>query len=557
MAQEQTLADLIETSTCDKKSLRLITGKKSQWGELAKDAVCFANARGGHILIGIEDHDTLPPSDQTIDPSLIDQLNKRIREQTVNVELIPQIKTASNGGEYIDLQVVRSPNIASTSDGRYYLRIGDECKPIVGDDVLRLASDRATLSWETQTNLDIPKTKTDPHKLHAFIQQIKASDRVKPSVKEKTAAELLDHYYLAQDGKLTNLGILCLGQRGDRAKLSTAPIVQFIKYDDQDRKINKLVWDDYTLSPMELVETIWQDIPDFREYYELSDGLFRQRLPRYDEIVVRELLVNAIVHRPYTQRGDIFINLFPDHLQVINPGGLPLGVTPKNILHTTVRRNDNLARIFHDLRLMEREGSGFDKIYEVLLCQGKPLPTLKEGIDRVEVSIYSKILNPEIIDLLNIADRTFQLTQREKITLGLFAQQEALTTRELSQKLSIDDEQGTIAPWLGRLLELELIQQTGKTSGTQYFLNPNLIRDLALKRQTTLKRIEPHRLDALILEDLRRYPSSGIKEIHQRTAPELTQGKIKHRIDKLITQDHIQAIGEKRWRRYSLRSAIP
>ncbi|MGA0199930.1 MAG: ATP-binding protein, partial [Prochlorotrichaceae cyanobacterium] len=373
-----------------------------------------------------------------------------------------------------------------------------------------------------------------------------------PTDTQNTAAELLDHYYLAQDGKLTNLGILCLGQRGDRAKLSTAPIVQFIKYDDQDRKINKLVWDDYTLSPMELIETIWQDIPDFREYYELSDGLFRQRLPRYDEIVVRELLVNAIVHRPYTQRGDIFINLFPDHLQVINPGGLPLGVTPKNILHTTVRRNDNLARIFHDLRLMEREGSGFDKIYEVLLSQGKRLPKLKEGIDRVEVSVYSQILNQEIIDLLDIADRTFQLTQREKITLGLLAQQESLTTRELSQKLSIDDEQGAIAPWLGRLLEFELIQQTGKTRGTQYFLNPKIIRDLALKQQTTLKRIEPHRLDALILEDLRLYPSSSFKEIHQRIAPELNQGKIKRRIDKLIDQDQIQSIGENRWRRYSL-----
>ena len=111
------------------------------------------------------------------------------------------------------------------------------------------------------------------------------------------------------------------------------------------------------------------DIPDFREQYELPDGLFRQYLPLYDEVVVRELLVNALVHRPYTQRGDIFLNLHPDRLEVINPGRLPLGVTPQNILHTTVRRNEQLARLFHDLKLMEREGSGFDKIYEVLLSK--------------------------------------------------------------------------------------------------------------------------------------------------------------------------------------------
>lgn len=57
---------------------------------------------------------------------------------------------------------------------------------------------------------------------------------------------------------------------------------------------------------------------------------------------VRELLVNALIHRPYTQRGDIYLNLDPDKLEVVNPGRLPLGVTPRNILHASRRRNDGL-----------------------------------------------------------------------------------------------------------------------------------------------------------------------------------------------------------------------
>ncbi len=120
---------------------------------------------------------------------------------------------------------------------------------------------------------------------------------------------------------------------------------------------------------MELIESVWNGIPDFRERYELPDGLYRQHVPAFDEVVVRELLVNAIVHRPYTQRGDIFLNLHPDRLEVVNPGLLPMGVTPQNILHASVRRNDQLARLFHDLKLMEREGSGFDKIFEILLLR--------------------------------------------------------------------------------------------------------------------------------------------------------------------------------------------
>ncbi len=133
-------------------------------------------------------------------------------------------------------------------------------------------------------------------------------------------------------------------------------------------------------------------------------------MPAFDEIVVRELLVNALVHRPYTQRGDIFLNLHPDRLEVVNPGPLPLGVTPQNVLHTTVRRNEHLAHLFHDLKLMEREGSGFDKIFEVLLSQGRPAPELIELHDRVQVTVRRRILKPEVIDFIAKADQTYQLT---------------------------------------------------------------------------------------------------------------------------------------------------
>ena len=72
------------------------------------------------------------------------------------------------------------------------------------------------------------------------------------------------------------------------------------------------MWDDFSLSPVELVDAIWQTIPDFRESYEVAEGLFRRSVPAYDEKVIRELLVNALVHRPYTQRGDLFLNLHAD-----------------------------------------------------------------------------------------------------------------------------------------------------------------------------------------------------------------------------------------------------
>lgn len=533
----------------DRKSLRLVTGKRADFPELAADCVAFATAFGGIMHIGIEDEADVPPADQRLDAQLPDKIRRRIGELTVNVDVHATIRTAANGGEYIELTVPRSAPLPSTVDGRYLIRTTDGRKPVTGDDVLRLAGERASFSWETSTNLQIPQDRIDRAKLAAFVHAIRQSDRVKASIKEKTDAEILEHYALARNKLLTNLGILSIGTQADRNQLGTAPVVQVIKYDEREQKVNKFVWDDYELSPIELVDAVWRGVPDFRESYEIPDGLFRSSLPAYDEVVIRELLVNALVHRPYTQRGDIFLNLSPDQLQVVNPGLLPIGVSPQNILHTTVRRNDNLARIFHDLKLMEREGSGFDKLYEVLLSQGRPVPDLREGPDRVEVIVRRRVISSRAIDIMAKVANAYQLRQRETICLGLLAQHEALTARELMSELELSDAE-TLHSWMGRLNVLGLVSTSGRTKSMRYFVAPELMRDLELPTSTTLQRIEPHRLKELILEDLRHYPGSPIGQINQRIGAEINAKRLKRALDELIEKGLVSFEGDKKARRY-------
>ena len=533
----------------DQKSLRSVIGRSADWNELVKDCIAFSNATGGRLLLGVEDGQDEPPAGQQIPADLPDTIRRKIAERSVNVTVLPDVITAANGGEYINLAISRAIAVASTTDGRYYLRVADQSKPVTGDDVLRLAAERAALPWETQTTLQIPRSAADPDKLGKLVNALRASDRVKASVKEKSDDELLDHYQLAQGSHLTHLGILCLGQQHQRARLTTAPVIQFLKYDEHGQKVNKLVWDDHTLNPMELIDAVWLEAPDFRERYELPDGLYRQNVPAFDEVVVRELLVNALVHRPYTQRGDIFLNLHPDRLEVVNPGPLPLGVTPQNVLHTTVRRNEHLARLFHDLKLMEREGSGFDKIFEVLLSQGRPAPELIETHDRVQVTVRRRILKPQVIDFIAKADQTYQLTQRERIALGLLAQHDAMTARELAAVLELPSVEA-LQPWIKRLLEWDLIQSAGRTQATRYFVDPGLLRHLDFAGETTLKRIEPHRLAALILEDLKRYPKSAIGDIRRRIGSEIHPRQVKRALDGLVDKGDVRFEGDKRWRRY-------
>lgn len=549
MADRPAVIDTEEGQRLDRKSLRVVQGGSTDFEELAKDCVCFANGSGGQLLIGIEDDASLPPPGQCIESRLLDRIRKRVGELTVNVTVIPEIQTAVNGGQLIVLTIQRAIGVASTCDGRFYMRIGDDCKPILGDEVLRLANDRPSFPWETLTTLQIPRTAVDPDKLAALCSQLRASDRVKASVKEQSDQELLDHYTLASGDLLTNLGVLLLGLRFDRAKLGTAPVIQAICYDDQGVKVNKFCWDDHALSPIELPDAIWEEIPDFRESYEFPEGMFRTQVPAYEEAVVRELLVNALVHRPYTQRGDIYLNLHPDRLEVVNVGRLPIGVTPSNILHTFRRRNDGLTRIFHDLRLMEREGTGFDLMYEKLLVSGRSAPRVREDIDSVHVTIPRRVLHPAVIRLIALADERHQLGQRERITLGTLAQSEGMLATELATALELEDP-SHLRHWLNRLLELQLVRQTGRTRATRYFVDPALLQEVGFDHQTTLRRIEPHRLRALIEEDVMRYPGSSSTEIHQRVGREIPDRTLGRAIEHLLEAQRITSRGEKRWRRY-------
>jgi ATP-dependent DNA helicase RecG len=546
-----------EDQHTDLKSLRTVMGKSADWAALAQDCVCFANGAGGRLLIGIEDGQTEPPADQVVPPELLDRLRKRIGELTVNVQALPRLQRAPNGGEFIELVIERSPAVASTRDGRYFLRVGDTCQPVLGDDVLRLANERPGRPWEAMDS-GVPRSAVDADKLAAFVQGIAASGRVKDSVKEKGADALLTHYGLVADTPqvqcLTRLGVLLLGRTQDRRALGTAPLVQAIKYDELGQKINKWVWDDCTLSPVELVDAVWRELPDFRESYEVAEGLYRRQVPAYDEKVVRELLVNALVHRPYTQQGDIYLNLHPQRLAVVNPGRLPLGVTPHNLLHASRRRNEGLARVFHDLGLMEREGSGFDLMYDRLLSQGRPAPVAEEGTDWVRVTIERRIAKPEVMRLVSQADERYQLTQRERITLGVLAQTEGMTAREL--KAVLETEGGDdVAVWLGRLPSLALVQTVGRTQGTRYYVEPALLQGAQLIQPTTLTRIEPHRLQELIREDLRRYPDSKIGDISSRIGQEVTRSQLKRALTELTDQSVVAMTGVRNGARYRLASS--
>ena len=539
----------------DKKSLRIVQGKTADYDEVAKDCVAFANTEGGHLAIGIEDSEVYPAPDQRMPEGLDMLIVKRVGERTINVATTSRIVVAPNGGEYIDLEVFKSfASVAGTTKGGYYYRDNDESKPMPPDELLRAITDKPSFSWETKVSIKINLSQCDQNKLSSFIEKVRHSDRVSDFVKAKTVEETLEYFSLADEDKyLTHLGILWLGTQPQRSRLLYTPTVQYIKYDNAGNKVYKRVWDDNSLNPEELLEDIWKSVPDWRESNEISDGLWRKEIPAYDEKVVREVLCNAIAHRPYTTRGDIFINMYPDRMEVINPGRLPFGVTPYNVLQKTVKRNKELSRILFALHIMEGEGSGYDLMYETQLSLGKSVPVLFEGDDFVSVTVERKIVSKEasrVFDHIQLFYPHIAQNQRAMIAFGIIFQEEIVSSVDLSQRLQLSGED-RLRSYVEPLSSQSIILSRGRGKGTQYYVNPKIISESKANIQTTLKTIEPYRLKELIKQDLKYHSLSLVSEISQRL-PDVPFRELQKMVRKMALEGELITDGGRKYRRYRL-----
>lgn len=540
----------IENQKIDYKSIRKIRSGDKGFKELAISCVAFANAQGGILYIGIEDKSLIPLEGQTIDEKEVNETVSRLHSLCFNVSLSSSgLIKHENGGEYFQIMVAPSiKSIATTSDGKIYLRIADKCEPVRNEDLQRLSIEKGAYQWEllaTRVTLaDIPV-----ENVKKFANDIRESDRVKGHVKQMSDLEILEHYNLIDGEIVTNLGVLWLGNAKQRSRISFPITVQYIVYNHLEQKVRKIEWHDNMLNPKELLLAIETEATELGYSYEFPDGLFRKQIRHYHPKVLRELLLNAFAHKSFTISSDIMICVYPDRLEISNPGGLPLGVTKDNILHQRHRRNPYFITIMSDLKLMEGEGSGYDLIYELNGMEAKRPPFIESSFNETKVTLYSDIQNIDVLPLLDYTLNNYKLSQKGYIAFGAIAAETKIQATKLSSYLQLSDDD-RLRSYVEPLLRDGIINKKGTKKGTTYYINPKLIANSKANIKTSLKTIEPYALKALIMEDLKYHPQSLISEIAERL-PDVERSDLRKMVYSMVGNE-INAIGGKTYRRYEL-----
>jgi ATP-dependent DNA helicase RecG len=132
-----------------------------------------------------------------------------------------------------------------------------------------------------------------------------------------------------------------------------------------------------------------------REFSRLGkDGLFYSA-PEYPKQAWYEAIVNACVHRSYSQKNmNIFVKMFDNRLVIESPGGFPPLVTPENIYDMHVPRNPYLMEAMYYLNFVKCAHEGTRRIRDTMAGLGLPKPEFiqKEiNQDIVQVTLRNNI----------------------------------------------------------------------------------------------------------------------------------------------------------------------
>ena len=118
-------------------------------------------------------------------------------------------------------------------------------------------------------------------------------------------------------------------------------------------------------------------------------GIYRQDVYEIPPDAIRELIINAMVHRSYLDHGTIQVAVYDNRLEITSPGKLPMGQTMERMKEGYSKiRNEALAHAFAYMNLIEHWGSGIPRIIDKVKAAGLQEPEFIGGEVDLRINIY-------------------------------------------------------------------------------------------------------------------------------------------------------------------------
>lgn len=491
--------------------------------ELARYAVGLANSRGGTVLVGVdvlEAGGSAPERDAgELHPLMVTHAIFELSggRLTVNV----QHHRLPGGARVLAVFVPQAPYVLAAPDGAVIAWDGAHLVPISPSESEPVADQDFTAVIPPDASL----ADLDP----AEVARLRGLGR------RIQAASLPDLDFLSELGLLLPSGgalrptLAAILLAGTPAALRAhVPQAEVCFYHHATSDVEFQFREDLLRPIPALLTRLVELIQARNRFTPVQVGLFRIEVWDQDEAVYREALLNALTHRDYTLRDAVHVHHYTDRLEILNPGGLPGGITPGNILrHQPKRRNPLLAEVLARLGLVERAGVGVDKMYSLMLRHGKEPPEYTTYADAVTLTLHSPGFDAEFVRFVARKQEEMQTLSLDMlIVLSLLAREGEATRAGLARALQLPEDR---TPRLLRGMEDHgLIRRSGVGRGIAYQLSEEV--KLALRREVnpvpvarTQTATEPFPAAKTLPAD----PSSTPTRVSRTTTPQAPSGNAK------------------------------
>ncbi len=497
--------------------------------KLVEYCVALANEGGGKIILGVTDRrprrivgTAAFAEPGRTEAGLHDRLSHRI----------PVEEVRSPDGRVLVVHVPpRLPGTAWQIDGRYLKRAGDELTGLSDAELKAMFAETGPdFSAEVCPGANIRDL--SPEAIAAFRGRWAAKTRDERKTRW-TDEQTLANAELLLDGRVTYAALILFGTRAALGRwLAQAELV--FEYRSSEASGPAADRDEYREGFFLWHDAIWSKINLRNDRQSYQDGLFRVELPTFDEVSVREALLNAVAHRDYRLGGSVFVRQFAQRLEVVSPGGLPPGVTPANILDQQNPRNRRLAEALAKCGLIERSGQGVNLMFESAIRQGKALPGFAgTSAHDVRLTLDGAVASPAFV-------RFIERLGEEK--LKSFTTYDFLALDYLRREKSMPEHLKACLPGL---ISAGAVESIGRGRGTRYILARGLYAALGGKGvYTRTKGLDRGTNKALLLKHIQDNAASGAQmEEFRQVLPALSRSQIQVLLRELRREGAIHSIG--------------
>lgn len=414
---------------------------KQSWHDDYLKWLCgFANAQGGVIVIGKDDNGNVVGVAES--KKLMDDIPNKIRNTmgiTVEVNLHEE-----NGNHFIEI-ITPPYSVPISLRGRYYYRSGSTKQELTGASLNEFLLKKSGKTWddviEPRANFD----DIDEKAVNTFLKASENAGRL-PENNGLSIPELFEKLRLTENGQLKRSALVLFGK--DPGKFYPNTFVKIGRFgnDDADLKFQET-------EEGNLVVLLQGVINQLNHKFLIKtiefEGIHRIEKGEYPVAAIREMLLNALVHRNH-MGAPIQIRVYQDKISIWNEGTLPEGLTLDALKrsHSSRPRNPIIADVCFKGGYIDAWGRGTIKIIDTCKQADLPEPEMIELDGGFRITIFKDNITPEKLTKLGLNDRQIKavliLKERGKITNKEYQKMNETTERTASRDLSDLVEKGII-----------------------------------------------------------------------------------------------------------------